>query len=125
MENYTDTKTRPQMEKIAKAEGCKAVFATETILQMDLDGPDGIKRFTRLYEIALDQGFLTDSVISGLWRSKSGQGWHVEVRLAELMCHEDRIFWQALLGSDEVREILNLKKQKEYVCLFRPTRPIK
>lgn len=90
---------------IAKAteEGLIVVYADDCSLLLDIDSAGArehalemIGKFAGSFKLARVEET----------RSKSGN-WHLYVRLSEPMERQDRMFWQAALGSDPVRAALD------------------
>lgn len=93
---------------VARAAGHVVLFGDEKTLQLDLDSQEAT-------DFAIDQvrKFADSLNVIDLFRttSKSGNA-HLFVKLREPMARLDRIFYQAGLGSDRVREVLNYKWAK-------------
>lgn len=113
--------------KLAEHRGCEVVLPDEYEVQLDLDSDEDralldiqLQRFND-YE-AQFRGPL--AVITNEWRSRSGVGRHVIVRMPFAMEDDERVLWQALLGSDRKRELYNmlriLKEMQDPIALFRP-----
>jgi hypothetical protein len=106
----------------AVAAGMTVVRSTPTTLLLDLDTSQQrdqykvmFKRFNHLVKGANE---------SDRWASKSGDGIHVVVTLPEPRPIEDRLLFQAVLGSDPVREMLGLALlragEANPIMLFKP-----
>ncbi len=105
----------------AVADGMTVVAAGPHELLLDLDDEAALGRYENLRP-ALAENF--GGAESERWRSKSGQGWHVVVRLLKPMDVARRIALQASLGSDGLRELLAIACLENNVTepsvLFRP-----
>jgi hypothetical protein len=89
----------------ANEEGLVVMPAGENELQLDIDTDEAYAQFGRVLPV-LKEYF---GVISNFTtRSKSGDGRHVRIRLAQPMPVMQRIALQAALGSDGVRELLSV-----------------
>lgn len=110
--------------KIAEERGCEVVFADDYTLQLDLDTDEAYDHFVFAFERLEEEEVLQSVAGWQEWRSRSGKGRHVQIALADPMPLEQRIMVQALLGSDPMRETLNLirgrKGVAEPVRLFKP-----
>lgn len=88
---------------------------TPHILQLDIDYP----KYSPEYEKTLWRIARFDRAIGGgvlkveYVRSKSGNC-HLYVHMVEAMDPAEKAFWQAALGSDGTREILNLAFTREF-----------
>jgi hypothetical protein len=124
-----DPKTYEKERRAAEANGFEVIFANPHLLLLDLDTEEDFARFVKVYKRA--------KTLFGLenlqwWPSKSGPPHrHVSITIAFALSVEERIALQAALGSDPLREILNLKRLRvgveEPSRLFCPkgTKPIK
>lgn len=88
-----------------KGEGLEVHLPDDDMLFIDIDNKDQLLVFRRCYPI-----FARDvSVVETLATvSKSGIGIHVRIKMKGKLSHEERIAWQAALGSDPVRELLSM-----------------
>ncbi len=97
----------PDARKAAIAEAARAghhlVMGHSTLLQIDIDYGSA---FATTVELIRQFRHHIGAVHAYSTRSKSGN-LHVFVQLAEPMRRQDRLFWQAVFGSDPVREALN------------------
>jgi hypothetical protein len=110
-----------KLDTLASERGCETVYCQDNEIQVDLDGPtlDGFRRRFRLLK---EHGMIDPDAEAFAWYSRSGN-WHVSVTLPEPLEVKRRIFLALCLGSDEIREILNLVEQREVaqtIVLFRP-----
>ncbi len=107
MSNCIPTVTaRTEFINAVEARGNRIAYGNPVTLQLDIDGG------TTPFGHALDmiRKFRTHLNITGAtWKvSKTPGHKHVYVNLGTAMAREDRIFWQVVLGSDPVREALNM-----------------
>lgn len=105
-EEYLDHPTPERLKKRLKeieADGNLVIWGKDDVLQLDLDSPE-----QRVKAITLIHRFTVILNISRVWEtvSKSGNA-HFYVHLNSPLDRQQRIFWQAALGSDRVREGLN------------------
>lgn len=110
-----------KLTELAGERGCEPVYCQPNEIQVDLDGPtlDGFRRRFRLLK---EHGMIDHDAEAHAWYSRSGN-WHVVVTLEEPLDVKRRIFLAMALGSDEIREILNMVEQRETagtIVLFRP-----
>ncbi len=117
----TDVRSPSVLRRIAFEQGCDAVICDDDEIQVDLDTTDltPLKRRVRLMK---EKGLLPQTTTGTCWYSKSGN-WHVVLKLPEPMDAERRIMFALMLGSDEIREILNLAEDRAdsgTIVLFRP-----
>lgn len=122
----------------AEARDCEIVLADDFHLQLDFDVPwpepgrdtlsdnsivSLIKHQSRSKHLwkSFDKNFQIKLIKS--WKS-SGGNCHVEIELFEPLTAEIRIALQAILGSDPMRELSNLRRVKcgadDPVALFKP-----
>ena len=87
----------------AKEAGLEVVYGNAFTLQLDLDSKAETEEAKRMVRHFWDH-LRVDRVV--LTTSKSGNR-HMFVSLKEPMDRPDRLYWQAALGSDKVREGLN------------------
>lgn len=96
-------KARKRARDEAIAAGHRILYGRPDVLQLDIDSDAKLEvavaliaRFTKHLDVLrVDQT-----------KSKSGN-YHLYVHLGTPLDRGDRIFWQAALGSDRVREALN------------------
>lgn len=117
-------RTPELLRGLALEKGCRAVFASDNQIQVDLDSTS-LERFHKSYDLIQRSGHLLRSTAVA-WRSKGGN-WHIVVTLPLLLDEEisprDRIMFALMLGSDPTREILNEYEQRHEngtIVLFRP-----
>jgi hypothetical protein len=110
-----------KLAELADDRSCEPVYCEPNEIQVDLDTED-LAPFRSRLRLLKEQGLLDESAQAYVWRSKSGN-WHASVVLDEPLDVKRRIFLALCLGSDEIREILNLVEQREAagtIVLFRP-----
>lgn len=111
----------------ARAAGYDVIQSTSETLLLDLDTPAAVAAYNRAIVVALEV-----LIVQGVewWNSKSGHV-HVHVRVKpgkRTESFRDRLMWQAILGSDGVREQLSYRDWASgtpWLCeepsyLFRP-----
>ena len=86
----------------------EVVVATSTTLQLDIDGDTLPSNFNRLLGMLEEQVGRAVSEVSG---SKSGN-LHVVITMKNPMDILERIAWQAIFGSDSVREACHIGSAK-------------
>jgi hypothetical protein len=109
------------LRRLAFEKGCEAVICGDDEIQVDLDNLS-LAEFRRRFILLREHGLIDYEATAVCWQSKSGN-WHAVVTLPEPLEARRRIFLALALGSDEVREILNLVEQREAsgtIVLFRP-----
>lgn len=107
------------------AEGYIPTYLAPDELFLDIDNEQHLAVFERSWEILLRNfqnlglGVVPetdpmDDITPGMqdisYRktpSRSGKGWHIRIRMPFNMSDDERIAWQASLGSDPVRELLS------------------
>lgn len=125
--NLTEQDTLREAEK----RGCIIEKSDDRTLQLDLDSLDAYVSFLYLYDMAVELGVLrvdslsSDPAMSREVRRSQNNNRHVTIRLKEPTPVGQRIFLQALLGSDPKREMLSYTRwkilgQENPICLFRP-----
>lgn len=124
--DYETERLDREVEELAAERGCEVVFSDERTLQMDIDNEGDYDLCLSQILRMTDEGLLEHGSREE-WRSRSGNR-HVQVKLVEPAPEETRILLQALLGSDRVRELLNLRRHRAgltgKICLFRPLVPV-
>lgn len=124
-DEYEEENRTPEfLDDLAARRGCYVEPSDDLTLQIDLDDPEDLQVFDRTMAIlakmepALVRGATTAP-------SKSGEGYHVRVRLNEPLDVRDRILLQACLGSDVKREMISWCRVRKNiplpVVLFRPS----
>ena len=103
------------------------VVEKDNQLMLDYDAEEIPEVFEKMLSI-LQQRFYNQPIKWEKFRSSSGKHWHVIVDLPENLEVQERIAWQAIFGSDRVREAITLLKIaqniKDPVVLFMdPTVP--
>lgn len=127
-EEYEEAqRTREYLSQLAESYGCEAVFGEPNIIQLDLDSEEAVTRYRAAYAIVERTSTLPPHRVEE-WTSRSGKGLHVQLILDIPIPPERRVIWQALLGSDPVRETLNYlndraTKNDGTIVLFRPLSP--
>ncbi len=110
----------------AESEGLTVVHSSTTLLLIDLDGAQAIDYFNDSVERVTDALKDRDVTLTELarWKSKSGKGLHIKMKLSKPLNVSTRLLLQACLGSDRLREFLSLMRKwdgcKEPSLLFRP-----
>jgi len=87
-----------------EARGNVVVRSDDRTLQLDLDSPEDLQKACKLIH-QLHRNIFFEKITRTI--SKSGNS-HIYIELAKPMERIERIAWQACLGSDRVREALNL-----------------
>lgn len=102
--------TIADVEAMATAQGLVCLFPRGDELTMDLDSP-GAYVNSRIFAFMAEKGMLrTDRVLTT--RSKSGNT-HVWIKMDFVITSEDeRAAFQAALGSDPMREVLGLWRNR-------------
>lgn len=131
---YDETIAREIIFRSAEAKGCEVVVCKDDQIQLDIDRPWKYKESHTADSQKIQNllGYIADSITtwvffkhSEAWKSRGGNT-HIVLTLTEpeKFTIEDRIVLQACLGSDPVRESLNLKRVKDGsispIALFRP-----
>ena len=115
--------TQEEAIKRAIRKGFTIVEGDENTLLLDLDSHYDVDYIKRIFPVF--QSYVKCS-IKDEWRSKSGKGKHIMIKLEESMPSlERRSFCQAILGSDWAHELLSFFKNyiqegAESVVLFKP-----
>lgn len=122
--DYPDQFSDEVAQRRAKEFNCDILYATDTTLQLDLDGSASLDTFKRQLVLLEDLGIISVWAKVEQLQSKSGN-WHVILHLDAPLPIERRILLQALLGSDLKREALCLAgflsgTQPQPILLFRP-----
>jgi|PlaIllAssembly_1097288.scaffolds.fasta_scaffold09012_7 hypothetical protein len=101
-------------ERVAKALNCTVLLPNHNQLFLDIDGLAELDEFERRLE-QLELDAMPDRAVDFKYtkevlRSRNGN-YHVILTFDNLSFSEDeRILWQAVLGSDIIREYLNFKR---------------
>lgn len=116
--------TPESAERGAENRNCTIEWSNDNVLQLDLDGDEQFRRFRTLYDVLMEHGVIPGMGMFHKRYSRSGKHYHVTIPLAVPQPIEQRILLQALLGSDQMRELLSyigLKQGVENpVLLYRP-----
>lgn len=110
------------VEHQAAKKGCTIRVAKPTELFLDLDSVEAKRRAEELVDLAVEKSLIPFESVEWLRSSTEGH-FHAVVTLKEPMPIRERVLWQALLGSDQKRELLAQVDidYREYVSvLFRP-----
>jgi hypothetical protein len=99
------------LEQLAKKHNpnLEIVPAKPNEIQIDYDCEDIPKRFEEVLDI-LRERFEQGSVQWDKFHSTSGKHWHVVLHLPQNITDQERIVWQALFGSDHIREGLSFMR---------------
>lgn len=125
LREYEDL-TLEEIRELAEEAKCDLVVASDTTLQLDIDGLAARRQYVVVLDILRSRfpDLLTPK--SESWISKSGNE-HVVLHLQKPLPVEERIMFQAMLGSDGKREALNLNRVRrkqpgaqEDIVLFKP-----
>lgn len=103
------TRSRPEIEAVAVAKGCRVVDPGPRELFLDIDSEESAERTRRLLSCFYDH-----EPHSCVWsQSPSGEPghWHVVVTLErDVRDMAERLLLQACLGSDPMRELLSWRR---------------
>jgi hypothetical protein len=91
----------------ARRKGLIIVEPAPNELQLDLDGARAIRRYAMQYSI-LKRAGLTKGWIEHIRPSRRENHIHLTITLPYNLENPTRILWQAILGSDLIREAFNL-----------------
>lgn len=100
--------------------GLEIVKPEKFEIQLDYDYDEIPAQFNKVLEI-LRQRFPKGHLTWEKYRSSSGKHWHVVIKLPEDITDQERIVWQAVFGSDYIRESLNLLRLVNHLdpqCLY-------
>ena len=133
-----EEKDRKKVFAAARRLGCKVIVADSNQLQIDLDEPwvfsvDYLKstkskihdKAQELFDEKVWWSFdrEVNVIILEAWRSRNGNT-HIVLTLDRDYTPFERIIFQAVLGSDPVRELLNWKRvvdgSDNPIALFKP-----
>lgn len=89
--------------------GLEIVPATAKQLQLDYDSDEVPEQFNKVLPM-LRQRFTKGTITWNKYHSSSGKHWHVILDLPEAITDQERIVWQAVFGSDYMREGLSLMR---------------
>jgi hypothetical protein len=110
------------VEEVAAARGCYVWDSDDKMLQLDIDSEADLE--FALMQIERMQAHDVYQVREVQVLLSQNDRWHIVVFLWESVEVQERIALQAAMGSDRVRELLNLirirKGVKNPVRLFRP-----
>ncbi len=105
----------------AKKEGFKVFRSSPRWLLIDIDCEGDLEIYDENLEMIQKTVHVKEV---RRWKSKSGDGWHILVKLPEGLPVAERMLMQAILGSDLKREWYNLLRVKtgnpEPALLFEP-----
>lgn len=108
------------VERIAEEMGCEVELADDMTLQIDLDNEDDFALFLDQHRRLSRMGLV------GGWTERPSRNGnrHIIVDLFHETSVKERILLQSLLGSDRVRELLNLRRHEagieNPIRLFKP-----
>ena len=112
------TENLAELIKQKESEGFEVIKPDPYKLLLDIDSP----KLDRFFELWWNTDTLGCS-LEDFWKSKSGN-WHVVLRSRKKLSPKTRVYYQALLGSDQKRELLSLarinRRQKNFSVLFKP-----
>lgn len=112
------TENLAEVIKQKESEGFEVIKPDPYKLLLDIDSPN-IDRFMELWQNTDTLGCSFED----FWQSKSGN-WHIVLRSSKKLSPKQRVYYQALLGSDQKRELLSLqrikRRQKNFSVLFKP-----
>ena len=112
------TENLAELIKQKESEGFEVIKPDPYKLLLDIDSP----KLDRFFELWWNTDTLGCS-LEDFWKSKSGN-WHVVLRSTKKLSPKTRVYYQALLGSDQKRELLSLarikRRQKNFSVLFKP-----
>jgi len=99
------------------------VHAKPNELQLDYDADELPEQFNKLLPILRDR-FAKGNIEWKKYHSSSGKHLHVVITLPEEITDQERIVWQAVFGSDYMREGLNVLRMVAHIenpsLLFMP-----
>jgi hypothetical protein len=123
--SYDPNETRLDYIKRMEAEGNRIVLPADDELLIDLDSQEHIDAFKKSWPIFERDVLLHVGIAPTYTSAPSRSGpprTHVTVKLPfEIVTPEERIAWQAALGSDPVRELLSMLRDMrgdEHPTLF-------
>ena len=103
-------------DEIAEEKGCYVVFPKQNQIQLDIDTKEQSEMFTKRLADFSNTTFLTFEVVSKI-KSSSGKPhhWHITIDVFEndeprKLSETERICLQFSLGSDPVRETMNVMR---------------
>jgi hypothetical protein len=128
-EQYNPDQDIGSLEGIAKSLGCELVTGTDSQLTIDLDGDAAIKEFDTRYDMLIKYNILPPHEYPHQsWVSRSGKGKHVVIQLHDTLPLEERLLFQALLGSDWKRDAFAISRRNygndNELVLFKPLDPM-
>jgi hypothetical protein len=121
---YDPNEARAEYIKRMEAEGCRVVFPSDDELQVDIDTDEHYAAFLKSWAIFERdvELFYVEKPTYVERPSRSGlPSRHITVKLPFDVTSEQRIAWQAALGSDPVRELLSMLRDMrgdEHPTLF-------
>ena len=127
MEKQYDAHDQASAEEEAEKVGCTVLYSTDHTIQVDIDNDEDLVLFWDQWQRLQNLGDPSwGQADVRVMKSKSGHD-HVLItrpRHAPPLTIEQRIMFQALLGSDRVREMLNYTRHfwgaENPIRLFRP-----
>lgn len=123
-EGYTELRREDTLERMEQ-NGLKLVIPADNQLQIDIDSEADYQRYQRALK-----SFKTNhiNVIKEIVERPSKSGLprrHITITMWSTYIPRERIFYQALLGSDLIREINNLRRLNNNdifpIAFFEPT----
>jgi len=123
MSEYTLVGTLEDVEQIAEDRGCTVFYPTDMQLTLDIDSIDAYNIFLgRFKEFYISEG--GEVVYEELLSGSGGNHKHVIITTRNHYNHIEQIALQFALGSDKIRETLNLWRHysgiEKPIRLFRP-----
>lgn len=107
-----------------RADGFEVIPTASTLLLLDLDDRAALDTFEERKNLVCE---VFPFIEEGRWVSKSGDGYHVVLRLKQRLAPAERLLLQVALGSDWKREVLGLQLVHNEVTpfsfLFKPPAP--
>lgn len=105
---------RKKAENFAEKENLDIVFPAHNQIQLDIDNEESLKRFERAWKVFI-QIYPEATFIKEPSRSGKLDKYHITVNVSPFiqLSMEERLFFQASLGSDPVRELLGWKRYKK------------
>lgn len=112
LDDADSPETRQQFIDRMKAEGFRVVEPEDDELQIDIDSPEQYRQFlacwTTFHRVITARYGDEPTCVEAGSRSKLPGRRHVTVKLPfEIHDPQERIMWQACLGSDPMRELLS------------------
>lgn len=117
--NYDADKSREEYIAKMQAEGYRIVYPAPDELQIDMDTDEHFETFKHQVKILIREYPNIEYTINP---SKNGlPGRHATIKMPFPMQNEERIAWQAAMGSDPIRELISLmriKRGDNYPTIF-------